>query len=145
MDIYRQLILNQLIPSWLCRHGWDHIVIGFTSTYVWLSWSGCWLNLYLGNKYLWTIKLGIWFTLMVRCARYNIVMKFICYLQWVIGFIWVLLDSSANKTDCRDITEMLLTVASIGHNFIRRWVIQGVGKWAPCLKTIMLYNVLIEE
>jgi hypothetical protein len=39
-------------------------------------------------------------------------MKFVSDLRQVVGFLWVLVYST-NKTDCHDITEILLKVAEI--------------------------------
>ena len=42
---------------------------------------------------------------------YNDVIKFVSDLRQVVGFLWIHLFSSINKTDCHDITEILLSVA----------------------------------
>ena len=58
----------------------------------------------------WLSPLKLWFPipLMARCTRYNIiyVIKLVCDLQQVSGFPVF----TTNKTDCKDITEILLKV-----------------------------------
>jgi hypothetical protein len=53
---------------------------------------------------------------MARCTRYNIiyVKKLVCDLQQVSGFP----DFTTNKTDCKDITEILLKVVFEKKNFV---------------------------
>jgi hypothetical protein len=59
------------------------------------------------NQCLSPLKLWVWIVLMVRCTRYNII-KFVSDLWQVGGFLRF---PSPKKTDCHDITEILLKVA----------------------------------
>ena len=76
------------------------------------SWSyGSCIYNYLCNQYLSALKLWVRTTFMAGCTRYNIYEK-VC--QWLSTGWWFSPGTtvfSTNKTDCHDITEILLKVA----------------------------------
>ena len=102
----------QTLKVLMGRCGHDLIVVGFTTT--------CAISVY---HHLW-----VWILLMARCTRYNIMWKSLSALPQVSGFLCVLLFtpptslwfspgtliSSTKKTDCHDITEILLKVSCSG-------------------------------
>ena len=73
------------------------------------SWSyGSWIYNYLFNQCLSPLTLWVWTPLRRGVQHYMI--KCVSDLQQVDGFLRVQV-SSTNKTDCNDITEILLKVA----------------------------------
>jgi hypothetical protein len=75
------------------------------------SWSyGKWIFNYLPNQCLSPLKLWVRILFVVRCTRYNIIWEI---YQWLLTDQWFSLGtpvSSTNKSDCHDITEILLKV-----------------------------------
>ena len=81
------------------HHGRDHMVVGFTTTYVISAYH---YKVHKSNP--------------TRGEVYSLqhyMIKFVSDLRQVSGFLWVLHTwlSSTNKTDCHNITETLLKVA----------------------------------
>ena len=78
------------------------------------SWSyDSWIDnyMYLCNQCLLPLTLWVWTPFISRCTRYNIMWK---SLQWLATGWWFspsIQVSSTNKTDCHNITEILLKVA----------------------------------
>jgi len=76
------------------------------------SWSyGSWINNYLYNQCLSPLKLWVWIPLRLGALDTTLCDK-VC--QWLATGQWFSLGtliSSTNKTDCHDITEILLKVA----------------------------------
>ena len=73
------------------------------------SWSyGSWIYKYLCNQCLSPLKLWVRIPFMARWTRYTLCDK-VC--QWLAAGRWFTPISSTNKTDCHDITEILLKVA----------------------------------
>jgi hypothetical protein len=73
------------------------------------SWSyGSWIYKYLCNQCLSPLKLWVRTPFMARWTRYTLCDK-VC--QWLAAGRWFTPISSTNKTDRRDITEILLKVA----------------------------------
>jgi hypothetical protein len=83
--------------SWQDCRGHDGVVVVFSYSYV--------ISAYHNYIFL------VWFPLMMRCTLYCIplyVIKFVCDLQHVCGFLWLLLIYSNNKTGRYDITEIIV-------------------------------------
>jgi len=83
------------------------------------SWSyGSWIYNYLCNQCLSPLKLWVQIPFMAMCTRYNIILIYIYICdkvcqrlatgRWFVSGTPV---SSTNKTDCHNITEILLKVA----------------------------------
>ena len=71
------------------------------------SWSsGSWIYNYLCNQCLSPLKLWIWTLYMARCNHYCVI-KFV---KELLQGRWFSQVSSNNKTECHDITEILLKV-----------------------------------
>ena len=74
------------------------------------SWSyGSWIYNYLCNQCLSPLMLWVWILIRARCTT---LCDKVC--QWLVISLWFssgLPVSSTNKTDCHDITEILLKVA----------------------------------
>ena len=74
------------------------------------SWSyGSWIYNYLCNQCLSPLMLWVWILIRARCTT---LCDKVC--QWLVIGLWFssgLPVSSTNKTDCHDITEILLKVA----------------------------------
>ena len=68
------------------------------------------------------------------------VIKFVRDLRQVCGFLWVLPISSTNKTDCHDITEILLKVAL---NTINQLTIHNTTWAYSCMLFFFLLTVFI--
>jgi len=79
-------------------------------------WSyDSWIYNYLWNQYLLPLKLWVWIPLMARCTWYN--------NMWFVTGRWFSLGtpvSFTNKTDCHDITEILLKVVLNTTNLTQR-------------------------
>ena len=87
----------------------NHVELTVTSEGPLWSWSySSWNYNYLNNQCLSPLKLQVQIPL--RWDVLDKVIKFVSDLWQVSGFLWVLLISSTNKTDCHDIKEILLKV-----------------------------------
>ena len=83
---------TNLIPSWL----WSY---------------GSWIYNYPCNQCLSALTLWVRISLMTKCTRYD--SRWLSLSQWLVAGRWYSLGipvSSTNKTDCHDITEILLKV-----------------------------------
>jgi hypothetical protein len=73
------------------------------------SWSrsyGSWIYNYLSNQCLSPLMLWVWIPIRARCTT---LCDKVC--QWLVTGWWFSPVSSTNRTDCHDITEILLKVA----------------------------------
>ena len=87
----------------------NHVELTVTSEGSLWSWSySSWNYNNLNNQCLSPLKLQVQIPL--RWDVLDKVIKFVSDLWQVSGFLWELLISSTNKTDCHDITEILLKV-----------------------------------
>ena len=74
-----------------------------------MSWKMCWS--YLCNQCLSPLTLWVWTLLMaIVYSVQHYVIKFVSDLRQVIGFFTGTAVSFTNKSDCHDITEILLKV-----------------------------------
>jgi len=88
-----------------CLYCWEGL------SWSWSWWYGSWIYKYMYNQHLSPLKLWVWILLMARHTWYNITW---CDKVWLTAGRWFYPGtavSSTNKTDCHDITEILLKVA----------------------------------
>jgi hypothetical protein len=106
------------ITLWQTHPGWNLVlnrrflyicIICFSQQRLLCVWSyGSWIYNYPCKQYLSPLSLWVWIPIMARFTRYNFICK-VC--QWLTTGQWFSLISSTNKTDCHDMTEILLKVA----------------------------------
>ena len=110
------------------------------------SWSwlyGCWIYNYLCNQCLSLLKLWIWIPLRGGVLDITICDK-VC--QWLWTGQWLSPVSSTNKTDCHDITEILLkvvlntkTLTLTHHIFYLYYIVFFISQYFFYLHHIVIY------
>ena len=88
------------------------------------SWSyGNWIYNYLCNQCLSPLMLRVRILIRARCT--SLCDKVCQWVATVCGFLWVLQFNSTNKTDCYDVTEILLKVSLHTTKQTNKWMMHG--------------------
>jgi hypothetical protein len=88
------------------------------------SWSyGSWIYNYLCNQCLSPLMLRVRISIRARCT--SLCDKVCQWAATVGGFLWVLWFNSTNKTDCHDVTEILLKVSLYTTKQTNKWMMHG--------------------